>query len=63
MGKGARTGRGRGRGRGWRSLDERRMRTGTGAGTEKLGPVAANPDNLENNKEAGGGSTRYPGLK
>ena len=29
---------------------------------EKVGPVASNPDNLENNKEAGGG-TRYPGLK
>ena len=28
---------------------------------EKVGPVAADPDNLENNKEAGG--TRYPGLK
>ena len=25
--------------------------------------VAANRDNLENSKEAGGGSTRYPGLK
>ena len=28
---------------------------------ERVGPVAANPHNLENNKEAGG--TRYPGLK
>ena len=25
--------------------------------------VAANPDNLESNKEAGGGSTRCSGLK
>ena len=25
--------------------------------------VAANPDNLESNKGAGGGSTRYSGLK
>ena len=25
---------------------------------ERVGPVAANPDNLESNKEAGGGSTR-----
>ena len=30
---------------------------------ERVGPVAANPDNLENKKEAGGGSTRYSGLK
>ena len=30
---------------------------------EKVDPEAANPDNLENNKEAGGGSARYPGLK
>ena len=29
---------------------------------KKVGPVAANPDNLESNKEAGGGSTRYSGL-
>ena len=26
---------------------------------ERVGPVAANPDNLESNKEAGGGGTRY----
>ena len=30
---------------------------------ERVGPVAANPDNLESNKEEGGGSTRYSGLK
>ena len=30
---------------------------------EKKGSVAANPDNLESNKEARGGSTRYSGLK
>ena len=30
---------------------------------ERVGPVAANPDNLESSKEAGGGSTRYSGLK
>ena len=30
---------------------------------ERVGSVAANPDNLENSKEAGGVSTRYPGLK
>ena len=31
---------------------------------ERVGPVAANPDNLESNKEAAGGrSTRYLGLK
>ena len=30
---------------------------------ERVGPVAANPDNLESNKGAGGGSTRYSGLK
>ena len=30
---------------------------------ERVGPVAANPDNLESNKEAGGGSTRSSGLK
>ena len=30
---------------------------------ERVGSVAADPDNLENSKEAGGGSTRYPGLK
>ena len=29
---------------------------------ERIGSVAANPDNLESNKEAGG-STRYSGLK
>ena len=115
-------GRGRARGRGWRPVDEHRMGTGTGAGTEartvvemgtgkritgtgtrmesgkaeerrksarnrkvvvdavrktredsggkktkcrkeRVGSVAANPDNLESNKEAGGGSKRYSGLK
>ena len=30
---------------------------------ERVGPVAANSDNLESNNEAGGGSTRYSGLK
>ena len=30
---------------------------------ERVAPVAANPDNLESNKEAEGGSTRYPGPK
>ena len=30
---------------------------------ERVGSVAANPDNLESNKEAGGGGTRYSGLK
>ena len=30
---------------------------------ERVGPVAANPDNLESNKEEGGGSTRYSVLK
>ena len=31
---------------------------------ERVGPLAANPDNLENNREAGGrGGTRYSGLK
>ena len=30
---------------------------------ERVVPVAAKPDNLESNKEAGGRSTRYPGLK
>ena len=30
---------------------------------EKVGAVAANPDNLANNKEAGGGGTRYLGHK
>ena len=30
---------------------------------ERVGSVAASPDNLENNKEAGGGSTRHQGLK
>ena len=30
---------------------------------EKLFSVVANPYNLENSKEAGGGSTRYPELK
>ena len=29
---------------------------------ERVGSVAANPDSLESNKEAGGGSTRYSGL-
>ena len=29
----------------------------------RVGPVAANPDNLERNKEARGGGTRYSGLK
>ena len=36
-----------------------------GKNVEKKGlvhPVAANSNNLENNKEAGGGGTRYPGL-
>ena len=30
---------------------------------KRVGPVAANPDNLKNNKDAGGGGTRYPRLK
>ena len=30
---------------------------------ERVGSVAANSDNLGSNKEAGGGSTRCPGLK
>ena len=30
---------------------------------ERVGSVAANPDNLDSNKEAGGGSTRCSGLK
>ena len=30
---------------------------------ERVGSVAANPDNLGSNKEAGGGSTRCSGLK
>ena len=30
---------------------------------ERVGSVAANPDNLGGNKEAGGGSTRCSGLK
>ena len=30
---------------------------------ERVGSVAANPDNLESNEEAGGGGTRYSGLK
>ena len=30
---------------------------------ERVGSVAANPDNLGRNKEAGGGSTRCSGLK
>ena len=30
---------------------------------ERVGPEAANPDNLESNKEARGGGTRYSGLK
>ena len=30
---------------------------------ERVGSVASNPDNLESIKEAGGGSTRYSGLK
>ena len=32
---------------------------------ERVGPVAANPDYQESNKEqgGGGGSIRYPGLK
>ena len=29
---------------------------------ERVGPVAANPDNLENNKEAGGGPQGTQGL-
>ena len=29
---------------------------------QRVGPVAANPENLENKKETGGGSTRHPGL-
>ena len=29
----------------------------------RVGSVAANPDNVESNKEAGGGSTRCSGLK
>ena len=29
---------------------------------ERVGSVAANPDNLENSKEAGEVGTRYPGL-
>ena len=29
---------------------------------ERVGPVAANPDNLENNKEAGGGAQGTQGL-
>ena len=29
---------------------------------ERVGPVAANPDNLENNKEAGGGARGTQGL-
>ena len=113
-------GRERGRGRGWGPVDEHRMGTRTGTGTEartvaemetgttitgtriglrraegrrksarnrkivvyavretgetrvesekkcrkeRVGSVAANPDNLESNKEAGGGSTRCSGLK
>ena len=49
-----------------------RRRAGNGGDTggkrrkcrkERVGSVAANPDNLESNKEAGGGSTRYSGLK
>ena len=30
---------------------------------KRVGSVAANPDNLESNKKAGGGGTRYSGLK
>ena len=30
---------------------------------ERVGSAAANPDNLESNKEAGGGCTKYPGFK
>ena len=30
---------------------------------ERIGPVAANPDNLESNKETGGGCTKHSGLK
>ena len=49
-----------------------RRRAGNGGDTggkrkkcrkERVGPVAANPDNLESNKEAEGGGTRYSGLK
>ena len=35
----------------------------TGDRKERVSSVAANPDNLESNKEAGGGGTRYAGLK
>ena len=30
---------------------------------ERVGPMAANPDNLDNNKEAGEEEQLYPGLK
>ena len=30
---------------------------------ERVGPVAANSDNLDNSKKAGGGGTTYLGLK
>ena len=50
-----------------------RRRAGNGGDTggkrkkcrkERVGSVAANPDNLESNKEAGGGGgTRFSGLK
>ena len=49
-----------------------RRRAGNGGDTgekrkkcrkERVGLVAANPDNLESNKEVGGGSTRYSGLR
>ena len=41
-----------------RKLGEKRKR----CRKERVGPVASIPENLENNKEAGGGGTRYPGL-
>ena len=49
-----------------------RRRAGNGGDTggkrkkcrkERVGSAAANPDNLESNKEAGGESTRCSGLK
>ena len=38
------------------------INTHTKSRKEKVGPVAANPDNRKNNEEPEG-STRYPGLK
>ena len=46
-----------------REMGETWVERGKKRRKERVGPVAANPDNLENNSKAGGGGTMYPELE